>query len=116
MDKLILRHSAILGSTGSGKSNTTAHILKSIVNNNQGSRVVLIDIHGEYKDAFTNESKVFRINDSTNPLFLPFWLMNFDELAMFLVNRPIGMGGESPQDKRLRQEITERRKKKMQKT
>lgn len=110
LDKLILRHSAILGSTGSGKSNTTAHILKSIVNNNQGSRVVLIDIHGEYKDAFTNESKVFRINDSTNPLFLPFWLMNFDELAMFLVNRPIGMVGESPQDKRLRQEITERKK------
>lgn len=107
LDKLILRHSAILGSTGSGKSNTTAHILKSIVNHNQGSRVVLIDIHGEYKDAFPNESKVFRINDSINPLFLPFWLMNFDELAMFLVNRPLGQ--EWPQDKRLRQEITERK-------
>ncbi len=107
LDKLILRHSAILGSTGSGKSNTTAHILKSIVNNNQGSRVVLIDIHGEYKDAFPDESKVFKINDNTNPLYLPFWLMNFDELAMFLVNRPLGQ--EFPQDKRLRQEITERK-------
>ena len=107
LDKLILRHSAILGSTGSGKSNTTAHILKSIVNNNQGSRVILIDIHGEYKDAFPAESKVFKINDSRNPLYLPFWLMNFDELAMFLVNRPLGQ--EWPQDKRLRQEITERK-------
>ncbi len=107
LDKLILRHSAILGSTGSGKSNTTAHILKSIVNNNQGSRVVLIDIHGEYKDAFPGESKVLKINDSINPLYLPFWLMNFDELSMFLVNRPFGQ--EWPQDKRLRQEITERK-------
>ena len=107
LDKLILRHSAILGSTGSGKSNTTAHILKSIVNNNQGSRVVLIDIHGEYKDAFPNESKVLKINDTENPLHLPFWLMNFDELANFLVNRPFGQ--ESPSDKRLREEITKRK-------
>lgn len=107
LDKLILRHSAILGSTGSGKSNTTAHILKSIVNNNIGSRVLLIDIHGEYKDAFPNESKVLKINDTNNPLHLPFWLMNFDELANFLVNRPIGQ--ESPSDKRLREEITKRK-------
>lgn len=109
LDKLILRHSAILGSTGSGKSNTTAHILKSIVQNNQGSRVVLIDVHGEYKDSFPSEAKVLKINDTKSPLYLPFWLMNFDELAMFLVNRPVGMGGESIQDKRLRQEITERK-------
>ncbi len=107
LDKLILRHSAILGSTGSGKSNTTAHILKSITQNNQGSRIVLIDIHGEYKDAFPDDAKVLRINDATNPLYLPFWLMNFDELAMFVVNRPLGQ--EWPQDKRLRQEITERK-------
>ncbi len=107
LDKLILRHSAILGSTGSGKSNTTAHILKSIVQNNQGSRVVLVDIHGEYKDSFPSEAKVFKINDSDNPLYLPFWLMNFDELAKFLVERPLGQ--EWPQDKRLRQEITERK-------
>lgn len=107
LDKLILRHSAILGSTGSGKSNTTAHILKSIVNNNQGSRVLLIDIHGEYKDAFPNESKVLKINDTKNPLHLPFWLMNYDELANFLDNRPLGQ--ESPSDKRLREEITKRK-------
>jgi len=109
LDKLVLRHSAILGSTGSGKSNTTAHILKSIVNSNKGSRVVLIDIHGEYSDAFPNEAKVFKINDKKSPLILPYWLMNFDELAKFLVGRPVGMGGESPSEKRLRQEITERK-------
>ncbi len=108
LDKLILRHSAILGSTGSGKSNSTAHILKSIVNNNQGSRVILIDIHGEYKDAFPTEAKVLKIGNKDNPLVLPFWLMNFDELAMFLVDRPVGQ--EWPQDKRLREEITNRKK------
>lgn len=82
--KLILRHCAILGSTGSGKSNTTVSILKAILNGYAGSRVVLVDPHGEYASAFP-EAKVFKINDANNPLFIPFWLMNFDELAYFLV-------------------------------
>ncbi|MCW3090014.1 MAG: hypothetical protein JWP81_1083 [Ferruginibacter sp.] len=82
--KLILRHCAILGSTGSGKSNTTVSILKAILNDYQGSRVVLVDPHGEYVSAFP-DAKVFKINDCKNPLFIPFWLMNFDELAYFLV-------------------------------
>jgi len=82
--KLVLRHCAILGSTGSGKSNTTVSILKAILDDYQGSRVVLVDPHGEYSSAFP-EAKVFKINDAVNPLFIPFWLMNFDELAYFLV-------------------------------
>jgi DNA helicase HerA-like ATPase len=82
--KLILRHCAILGSTGSGKSNTTVSILKAILNDFPGSRVILVDPHGEYSTAFPT-SKVFKIGDPTNPLFIPFWLMNFDELSFFLV-------------------------------
>ena len=82
--KLILRHCAILGSTGSGKSNTTVSILKAILNDYKGSRVILIDPHGEYASAFPN-AKVFKINKGGNSLFIPFWLMNFDELAYFLV-------------------------------
>jgi len=82
--KLILRHCAILGSTGSGKSNTTVSILKAILTDYKGSRVILVDPHGEYASAFPC-SKVFKINDKDNPLYIPFWLMNFDELAYFLV-------------------------------
>ncbi|MCM2996147.1 ATP-binding protein [Paenibacillus cellulositrophicus] len=82
--KLVLRHAAILGSTGSGKSNTTVGIIKRIINDYSNSRMVLIDPHGEYASAFP-EAKVFKINDQVNPLYIPFWLMNFDELAYFLV-------------------------------
>lgn len=82
--KLVLRHSAILGSTGSGKSNTTVGILKSILNDYSGSRIMLVDPHGEYASAFP-EATVFKINNTTSPLYIPFWLMNFDELAFFLV-------------------------------
>jgi hypothetical protein len=90
LHKFVLRHSAILGSTGSGKSNTTVRILSSILDNYQGSRIILIDPHGEYASAFPN-ARVFKINDRTHPLFIPFWLMNFDELAFFLV-------GSEPKD------------------
>lgn len=84
LHKLVLRHSAILGSTGSGKSNATVTIVKRIISEYSNSRLVLIDPHGEYGSAFPN-AKVLRINDHDNPLYIPFWLMNFDELAFFLV-------------------------------
>jgi len=84
LHKLVLRHCAILGSTGSGKSNTTVSILKAILDDYQGSRVILVDPHGEYPSAFP-DAKVFKINEIANPLFIPFWLMSFDELAYFLV-------------------------------
>lgn len=99
----ILRHSAVLGSTGSGKSNTTAHIIKRILSDYPGSRVVLVDIHGEYTSAFGKEAKVFKINCDENPLYIPFWAMSFDELSFFLVGRQTG--SERPEDKKLRAAI-----------
>lgn len=81
---LILRHCGIMGSTGSGKSNTTVSLLKAILGGYVGSRIILIDPHGEYASAFP-DAKVFRIGGAQNPLFIPFWLMNFEELAFFLV-------------------------------
>lgn len=60
--KLVLRHSAILGSTGSGKSNSVVAILKQICSQMHNSRMLLIDPHGEYASAFP-AAKVFRIGD-----------------------------------------------------
>ena len=108
LSKLVLRHAAILGSTGSGKSNTTACILKNILNGYKGARIVLVDPHGEYASAFQKDANVFRIGDSTNPLQIPYWAMNFDELSFFLVGRTDGQ--EKPEDKELREKIVEMKK------
>lgn len=106
--KLILRHCAILGSTGSGKSNTTVSILKAVLNDYNGSRIILVDPHGEYASAFP-DAKVFKINDETNPLYIPFWLMNFDELAYFLVGaKPLD--DAKPDYRKFRELITELKK------
>lgn len=84
LHKMVLRHLAVLGSTGSGKSNSVATVIKKVIHEMPNSRAVLIDPHGEYASAFP-QAKIFKINDSINPLYIPFWLMNFDELAYFLV-------------------------------
>lgn len=107
--KLVLRHCAILGSTGSGKSNTTVSILKSILDDYNGSRVMLIDPHGEYSSAFP-KARTFKINDENKPLYIPFWLMNFDELAFFLVGaKPTD--DQRPEYRMLREWITNYKKK-----
>jgi DNA helicase HerA-like ATPase len=108
LHKLVLRHCAILGSTGSGKSNTTVSILKAILDGYQGSRVILVDPHGEYSSAFP-DAKIFKINEVANPLFIPFWLMSFDELAYFLVGaKPTD---DQKQDYRLFRELVTNLKK-----
>lgn len=107
LHKLVLRHSAILGSTGSGKSNTTVSVLKAILNDYEGSRVVLVDPHGEYSSAF-KDARVFRINDKTNPLYIPFWLMNFEELAFFLVGATSN-DEQKPEHRKLRELVVERK-------
>ena len=102
------RHAAIVGSTGSGKSNTVAALLRAVVSGHLPSaKVVVVDPHGEYGSAFGSEAVVFRIADPSNPLFLPYWALSFDELAQFLVDRR--GAGESPQDTLLRDRIAEMR-------
>ncbi len=105
LHRFVLRHSAILGSTGSGKSNTTVSILKAVLDDYRGSRIILVDPHGEYASAFP-KAKVYKINDEKNPLFIPFWLMNFDELAYFLVGAKQS-DEQRPEYKKFRDLITE---------
>ncbi|MFZ3060241.1 MAG: helicase HerA-like domain-containing protein [Candidatus Methanoperedens sp.] len=109
LHKLVLRHSAIFGSTGSGKSNTTVGVLKAILNEYKGSRVILVDPHGEYSSAFKG-ANVLKINDKDNPLYIPFWLMNFDELAYFLVGAT-SRDEHMPQYRKFRELIVERKRK-----
>ena len=103
LQKIVSRHLAILGSTGSGKSNTTARVIYNILDKFKGSRMILVDVHGEYASAFPDLSKVMSLNSVSSPLYIPFWAMNFDELSFFLVGRE--MGSERQEDKRLREEV-----------
>ena len=106
--RLVLRHSAVLGSTGSGKSNCVVAIIKRLTNKMGNSRMVLVDPHGEYSSAFPS-AKVFRIGDTVNPLYVPFWLMNSDELMYFLVGAKPG-DDQRPEYREFREMIVRQKK------
>ena len=84
--KLITRHSAIVGTTGAGKSNTVAGILQALADKDRygSARIVVLDIHGEYGRALKPWASVFRIEANRKraevPLFIPYWALRYDEL------------------------------------
>lgn len=85
LDKIVTRHCAIIGSTGSGKSNTVAITLEAIAKGDfKSARILLIDPHGEYDDTLSKYSKVFKVKPDSNKgqseLHIPFWALPFDEL------------------------------------
>ncbi len=110
LDKLVTRHAAILGSTGSGKSNTVATFLKALTEGPYpNAHVVIIDPHGEYGTALQERARVFSISNIENPLIVPYWALSFDELASFLVDRRSAT--ESVQDIALRDYMFEQKRK-----
>ena len=77
-DDLLGKHFAVLGTTGSGKSCAVTVILKSLLRENPHARMLLLDPHNEYAQAFGEEALVL---DPAVTLDLPYWLFNFDELC-----------------------------------
>ncbi|MBP2844935.1 hypothetical protein DFO54_108162 [Erwinia sp. AG740] len=90
-NKLFQRHAALLGSTGSGKSWTVASILERS-SRLPSSNLVVFDLHGEYKEL--SYAKKLRIPgpdevnaDDDSLLFLPYWLLNSEEIQSLFVDR-----------------------------
>lgn len=96
LDKLVTRHSAVLGSTGAGKSTAVASLLRSLCANSTGgmtgfpsARVLLLDIHGEYARALRSVSAVFRVTPGVGEqaLYIPFWALEPSDLLGFLMGK-----------------------------
>ena len=88
INKLITRHSAVVGSTGTGKSTTVAGLVNTLMGAEKfpSSRIVLIDMHGEYGKTFKEKASVFRIipeSEHEKKLVVPYWAMSFDEFVDF---------------------------------
>ena len=100
LNELVTRHSAVLGSTGSGKSTTIASLLRAITTSNPdseeypNSRVLLLDIHGEYSVPLADVAQVFSVEPQYDEerLFIPYWALDSDDLLDFLTG---GLEGNS---------------------
>jgi DNA helicase HerA-like ATPase len=91
MNELLGKHTAILGSTGSGKSGAVAAILHEILDRNRqknyavwNPRIVILDPHNEYGTAFKTHR---RLSTDEGTLTLPYWLLDFEETIALLVGR-----------------------------
>lgn len=108
-DQFFVKHAAILGNTGSGKSCTLTSILRSLFafdykeKKLQKAHIIILDTNGEYKDAFlpdTDDKSKEQLEDinayyygGDRQVHVPYWLMNWHEFKAFL--RP-GDGTQAP--------------------
>jgi len=81
VDDLLGKHFAVLGTTGTGKSCTTALILRSILEKHPAAHIVLLDPHNEYATAFKEWAEVV----SPRNMQLPYWLLTFEEIVEVLI-------------------------------
>ena len=94
LNELVTRHSAVLGSTGSGKSTTVASLLRAITTATEGSeqyrnaRVLMLDVHGEYSAPLSDVAQVFSVEPQSQSgedrLFIPYWALDTADLLEFL--------------------------------
>lgn len=95
-DRFFQRHASILGSTGSGKSYAVALLLER-ASKLQHANIIVFDMHGEYEPLAEKDkgyARRYRIagpGDLDNPgkdvLFLPYWLLNRDEMLAMILDR-----------------------------
>jgi len=120
-DQFFVKHAAILGNTGSGKSCTFTSIIRNLFKYDyKGSKLenahfVIFDTNGEYKDAFLpeninsldkeNQAELKLINTyyygGDEKVQVPYWFMNWEDFKSLLnpsegtqapiLNRAIGL-------------------------
>ena len=105
-DQFFVKHAAILGNTGSGKSCTLTSILRNLFkyefngNKLKNAHIVIFDTNGEYKDAFLPEDETLEtmppaskeelklINANyyggEDNVQVPYWLMNWADFRSLL--------------------------------
>lgn len=91
LNELLGKHTAVLGSTGAGKSATVAAIIHSVLERgnevgyaNWNPRIIILDPHNEYGAAFPAAS---RLSTDDGSLSLPYWLLNCQEMVALLIGK-----------------------------
>ena len=90
-NELFGKHSAVLGSTGSGKSSAVAAILHAVIEHGEENKyskwhpcIVILDPHNEYGSAFPDTNRL-SIDEGT--LSIPYWVLNLQETIALFIGR-----------------------------
>jgi len=91
LNELLGKHTAIMGSTGSGKSGTVAAIIHAIIDRGNSAsyeswhpQIIILDPHNEYGTAFPTHTRLCTDEASIS---LPYWLLNLDETVSLFVGK-----------------------------
>lgn len=106
--RLVTRHAAVVGSTGSGKTSAVARLLQSFSTDGWDSaNIVVIDPHGEYSAALSDNASTRSVQGTGDHLLrVPYWALPAHELLNVLC----GTGTKTIADKFAELVVAERRR------
>lgn len=95
-NRFFQRHAVVVGSTGSGKSWTTARLIEQVAEL-ENANALLFDVHGEYRTLTGNGIRHLRIAGpgdlnagdpfESGVIYLPYWLLSYEDMTTMLVDR-----------------------------
>jgi len=90
--KLVVRHAAVVGSSGSGKTSVVASLLQGFVRGGWGAaNVVVVDPHGEYARALAGNASVKSVlTEGLGRLRVPYWALPASDIVRIFAG---GTGG-----------------------
>jgi uncharacterized protein len=98
IEDMLSKHFSVVGTTGVGKSSAVSLLVRKAVETKPDLRVLVLDPHNEYANAFRDIS----ITLDSDTLDLPHWLFKFDELLEVIYS---GRAAPDPESDILRELI-----------
>ncbi len=90
--RFVVRHAAIVGSTGSGKTSAVASLLQNLVRGGwRAANIVVIDPHGEYARAVADSASVRSVlAEGDRRLRVPYWALPATDIIRIFAGAPGG--------------------------
>lgn len=90
VSRFVVRHAAIVGSTGSGKTSAVASLLQNFVQGGwQAANILVIDPHGEYARAVEGTASVRSVLAETDcKLRVPYWALAAADIVKIFTGVP----------------------------
>ena len=106
--RLVVRHAAVVGSTGSGKTSAVASLLQGFIRGGwRAANIVVVDPHGEYAGALADDASVRSVlAPGEAQLCVPFWALPAAETLRIFA----GITGETTFVRRYVERVTNARR------
>lgn len=90
--RFVVRHAAVVGSTGSGKTSAVASLLQSFVKGGwRAANIVVVDPHGEYASALAGNASVRSVlAEGDDRLRVPYWALPAADIVRIFAGAPGG--------------------------